>query len=229
MKTVTMVALKLMTLNTGNSTLLGGLISIIKIENPDIVLLQELSVTSGQLKLFVAKYGYCAEANTDLLDITSLGTGLIWKSNIPVTEVTSVIECRGQLAKLGAYSILNIYAHSGSNNKQARRDFFGQDIFRLVRSSSSYPIIAGDFNCVLSAQDTKLNFSDKKCPALADLVNGFNYSDAFRIVKPNAQEFTFHRPNCAPSRLDRFYVPQHLVPHVQNVRHCASLGDQDIA
>ena len=48
MKTVTMVALKLMTLNTGNSTLLGGLISIIKIENPDIVLLQELSVTSGQ-------------------------------------------------------------------------------------------------------------------------------------------------------------------------------------
>ena len=116
-----------MTLNTGNSNLLGGLISIIKIENPDIVLLQELSVTSGQLKLLVAKYGYCAEANTDLLDITSLGTGLIWKSNIPVTEVTSVIECRGKSAKLGAYSILNIYAHSGSNNKQARyRNFEGR-------------------------------------------------------------------------------------------------------
>jgi exonuclease III len=129
MKTVTMVALKLMTLNTGNSNLLGGLISIIKIENPDIVLLQELSVTSGQLKLFVAKYGYCAEANTDLLDITSLGTGMIWKSNVPVTEVTSVIECRGQFAKLGAYSILNIYAHSGSNNKQARRDFLARTFF----------------------------------------------------------------------------------------------------
>ena len=129
MKTVTMVALKLMTLNTGNSTLLGGLISIIKIENPDIVLLQELSVTSGQLKLFVAKYGYCAEANTDLLDITSLGTGLIWKSNIPVTEVTSVIECRGQLAKLGAYSIPNINAHSGTILSRPGETFLARTFF----------------------------------------------------------------------------------------------------
>ena len=169
-----MVALKLMTLNTGNSLLLGGLISIIRMENPDIVLLQEITVTSGQLKLMVAKFGYCAEANTDLLDITSLGTGLIWKSNIPVTDVTSVIECRGQLAKLGVYSLINIYAPSGSNNKQARRDFFGQEIFRLIRSSTSNPIIGGDFNCVLSALDTEQNFSDKKCPALTDLVNGFN-------------------------------------------------------
>ena len=72
-----MVALKVITLNTGNSQLLGGLLSIVKLENPDIVLLQEITITSGQLKLLVAKLGYCAEANTDLLDITSLGTGLI--------------------------------------------------------------------------------------------------------------------------------------------------------
>ena len=122
-----MVALKVITLNTGNSQLLGGLLSIVKLENPDIVLLQEITITSGQLKLLVAKLGYCAEANTDLLDITSLGTGLIWKSNVPVTEVTSVIECRGQFAKLGAYSLINIYAPSGSNNKQARREFLAKN------------------------------------------------------------------------------------------------------
>ena len=166
MKTVTMVALKLMTLNTGNSTLLGGLISIIKIENPDIVFLQEITVTSGQLKLFVAKYGYSAEANTDLLDVTSLGTGMIWKSQLPVTDVTSVVHCRVQLAKLGQYNLLNIYAPSGSNHKQDRRNLFGQDIFNLVRAASSYPLMGGDFNCVLSAQDTERNFGDKKCPAL---------------------------------------------------------------
>ena len=126
-----MAALKIITLNTGNSLVLGGLLSIIRIENPDIVLLQEITVTTGQLQLFVAKFGYNAEANTDILDITRLGTGIIWKSEIPVSEVTSVVECKAQLAKLGPYHLLNVYAPSGGNNKSARRDFFGQDIFHF--------------------------------------------------------------------------------------------------
>ena len=222
-----MAALKIITLNAGNSLLLGGLLSIIRLENPDIVLLQEITVTTGQLQLFVAKLGYSAQANTDILDITRLGTGIIWKSELPLSEVTSVVDCRAQLAKLGPYHILNVYAPSGSNNRTARREFFGQDIFRLVRgaNSSTYPLIIGDFNSVLAAQDTEKNYADKKCAALKDLVNGFNYSDAFRLLKPNVSEFTFYRRNCAPSRLDRFYVPPFCVPFVQNVSHHASLSD----
>ena len=222
-----MAPLKIITLNVANSLVLGGLLSIIRVENPDIVLLQELTLTSGQLKLYVAKFGYSAEANTDLMDITKLGTGIIWKTELPVSEVTSVIECRGQLAKLGPYNLLNLYAPSGGNNKTARRNFFGQDVFHLIRGlgSSPYPILAGDFNCVLSAKDTERNFGDKKCPALQDLVSGFNLSDAFRVVKPDVSEFTFHRPNCAASRLDRFYIPQEFVPHIKQVSHHASLGD----
>ena len=117
-----MANLKIITLNTGNSLVLGGLLSILRIENPDIVLLQELTVTSGQLKLFVAKFGYSAEANTDLLDITKLGTGIIWKTELPVSEVTSVLECRAQLAKLGPYHLLNLYAPSGGNHRTERRN-----------------------------------------------------------------------------------------------------------
>ena len=110
-----MVALKIMSLNTGNTQVLGGLLSIIRIENPDIVFLQEITATSGQLKLFVAKFGYSAEANTDLLDITSLGTGMIWKSHLPVNDIKCVIPCRVQMATLGPHSFLNIYAPIGSN------------------------------------------------------------------------------------------------------------------
>ena len=194
-----MAPLKLLSLNTGNTLVFGGLLSIIKIENPDIVFLQEITATSGQLKLFVAKYGYCAEANTDLMDITSLGTGLIWKSHLPVTNVTSVVHCRVQMASLGAYNLLNIYAPSGSNNKQNRRNLFGQDIFRLISSASNYPLLGGYFNCVLSALDTQRNFGEKKCPALTDLINGFNYSDAFRLVKPNSEEYTFYLTLNSPS------------------------------
>ena len=221
----TMAALKMMSLNTGNTLVLGGLLSLIRLENPDIIFVQEITVTSGQLKLYVAKYGYSAEANTDLLDITSLGTGILWKSHIPVTDVTSIVHCRVQSAKLGPYNLLNIYAPSGSNNKQARRELFGQDIFRLVTSSSSLPILAVDFNSILSALDTERNFNEKKCPALSDLVNGFNYSDAFRFLNPNVKEFTFFRKKSAASRLDRFYVPQFLIPHLRHVSHHASLAD----
>ena len=174
-----MIPLKIITLNTGNSLVLGGLLSIIRMENPDIVFLQEITVTSGQLKLYVAKYGYNAEANTDLLDITRLGTGMVWRHDVPLSDVTSVVECRAQFSKLGSYSLMNLYAPSGTNNKTSRRLFFGEDIFRLIRSTSSasYPIIAGDFNCVLSSLDTENNFEQKKCPVLKDLINGFNYSD----------------------------------------------------
>ena len=222
-----MAALKLITLNTGNSLVLGGLLSIIRLENPDIVLLQELTVTTGQLQLFVAKYGYNAEANTDILDVTRLGTGIIWKSELPISEVSSVVDCRAQLAKLGPYHLLNLYAPSGSSNRNARREFFGQDIFHLIRgvNSSTYPLIIGDFNCILSPLDTERNFADKNCAALKDLVDGFNYSDAFRLHKPNSSEYTFYRQNCSPSRLDRFYVPQFCVPFVQDVSHHASLSD----
>ena len=115
-----MAALKILSLNTGNTLVFGGLLSIIRLEQPDIVFLQEITATSGQLKLYVAKYGYSAEANTDLLDINSLGTGLIWKSHLPVSDVTSVVHCRVQMAKLGSYNLVNIYAPSGSSNKQAR-------------------------------------------------------------------------------------------------------------
>lgn len=95
-----------------------------------------------------------------------------------------------QLAKLGKYNLINLYAPSGSNNKQARRYLFGQDLFHLIRglSSSPYPLLGGDFNCVLSPIDTERNFIDKKCPALKDLVDDFNYMDAFRSVKPNIAE-----------------------------------------
>ena len=140
-----------MTFNVANTITLGGLLSILTIENPHIVMLQEVTVSSDQLSLIVKKHGYKAETNIDITNHTALGTGFIWKSYLPVSEVHSVVECRGQLLKLEGYNFVNIYAPSGSQNKQSRRIFFGQEIFRLVRSfDNSVPILAGDFNCILS-------------------------------------------------------------------------------
>lgn len=171
---------KILSLNVGNSSTLGGLLTILKMENPHIVMLQEVTLSSEQLNLIVTKLGYKAETNIDISNPTALGTGFVWKSNLPVSEVYNVVECRTQILKLGIYNFANIYAPSGSQNRQSRRNFFGQDIFRLVRGlDKSPPILGGDFNCILNSKDTESNFNDKKCPALKDLVDNFNYSDAY--------------------------------------------------
>ena len=190
------------------------------------VMLQEITLSSEQLSILVAKFGYKAETNIDINDKNAMGTGLVWKNNLPVSEVLNIVECRGQELRLGDYSFVKIYAPSGSQNKQSRKNFFGQDIFRLIRGlGKTAPILGGDFNCILSPKDTEKNYADKKCPALKELVDSFDYSDSFRELNPDAEEFTFCRPNSAASRLDRYYVPQYLINNVKSVTHHASLGD----
>ena len=189
-------------------------------------MLQEVTLSSEQLNLIVARFGYKAETNVDIVNPAALGTGFVWKTGLPVSEVYNVVECRSQVLKLGNCNFANIYAPSGSQNRQSRRTFFGEDIFRIIRGiGKSIPILGGDFNCVLSPLDTESNFNDKKCPALKDLVDNFNYSDAYRHLDPAGQEFTFCRPSCSASRLDRFYVPQDLLDQIISVKYNASLSD----
>ena len=77
----------------------------------------------------------------------------------------------------------------------------------------------------MSSKDTERNFADKKCPALHDLIETFNYSDVYRLLHPDGEEYTFFRPSCAASRLDRFYAPPGLIQGVRSVTHNASLSD----
>ena len=51
------------------------------------------------------------------------------------------------------------------------------------------------------------------------------YVDAFRLLHPQKEEFTFYRASCAPSRLDRVYVPTHITGHLVSAAHQPSLAD----
>ena len=116
------------TLNIGGSTTIAGLLSILRLEKPQIVMLQEVVLTSEQLNVQVAKYGYSAVTNIDVTSPSTLGTGAVWQSHLPVGDVYSVIECRAQALNIGQYTSINIFAPSGSQNRNARREFFGQVI-----------------------------------------------------------------------------------------------------
>ena len=68
--------------------------------------------------------------NIDAENPLTPGTALVWRSTLPMKQVSAVVPCRVQLALLGSYSILNIYAPSGSDKKVERGFFFARDVFQ---------------------------------------------------------------------------------------------------
>ena len=188
-----------------------------------------VGINENQILTLLAGLDYKAKSNIDQENPTKPGTAMIWKEDLPLTWVGDVVTCRAQLAMLGTYPLVNLYAPSGSDKRGQRKEFFGQDIFRMFRSlgGGQLPIIGGDFNCVIKSIDVEngIGFNTKKCPALEDMVKSFGLVDAFRKLHPSKKEFTFIRGSCAKSRLDRFYLPPNLAENLVEVKHISSLSD----
>ena len=210
------------------STSLAGLSTIIINQKLDIIFLQEVRLTSEQLCLLVGKLGFTACVNIDLEHPTRPGTALVWMITLPVRDVCTLVVCRAQLAVLGPYFLLNVYAPSGSDKKHERSEFFGQDLFRALNvKSNALWVLGGDFNCVMKASDIEggVGFRQKFCPTLKDLIRTQSFCDVFREKFPGREEFTFFRAGRAPSRLDKFYISTGLFDKVSEVLHVASLSD----
>ena len=222
------VPVTFLSLNVGMSATLAGLPSLIIAQNLDIVFLQEVRLNCEQLNLFIGNLGFKAEVNIDADQPTRPGTALVWKKSLPVTDVFTLVMCRAQVALLGPYMLLNIYAPSGSDKKFERATFFGQDVFRALRLQPGASwIVGGDWNCVLKTMDIEggVGFAQKFSPALKDLVRSSDLCDVFRQEFPRKEEFTFFRAGKAPSRLDRFYISRVLAEGLSGTQHVASLSD----
>ena len=222
-----LTAIKVITYNIAAKDNLGGLCDILVNEKPDIVLLQEVHVTTDELSSVLKNYNYETVVNNDSSDDKSRGTAMVWKVGVEVSNVNTLELARLQSVDFGPLTFFNVYAPSGQNNRSQRRDFFGRDLFMAARGlcQGNLPVIGGDFNCVMEEIDTESNFKNKNCPALQDFLATFNYSDAFRILHSDMVDFTFYRQGAAASRLDRFYVPPGLVKNVKSVFHKPALSD----
>ena len=134
------------------SATLAGLPAIIKAENLDIIFLQEVRLSSEQIEHLLR--GFKAAVNIDPTQPSKPGTAIVWREAFPVTDVCPLVICRSQVATLGPYKLLNLYAPSGSDKKHDRTVFFGQEIFRALQLDLQSPwILGGDYNCVLKAID----------------------------------------------------------------------------
>ena len=218
---------RILSLNIGMKSDLAGLMSLISVHSLDLIMLQEVRMTDEQLNQQLASHGFTGVVNIDAENPVTPGTALAWRSTLPIKQVSAVVPCRVQHALLGSYSVLNIYAPSGSDKKVERGFFFAREVFQAFSLGSSSLILGGDFNCVLEPIDIEngTGFNQKKCPQLSDLVAAKNLQDVFRNVNPRTKEFTFFRTNCAPSRLDRFYLSHGLLQEVNLIQHVASLSD----
>ena len=173
--------LNFLSLNVGMSSSLAGLSALITTEKLDIIFLQEVRMTSLQIESQLA--GFRAVANIDHDNLNIPGTALVWRQALPVENVVAFSHCRTQVASLGTYRLINIYAPSGSNKKEARAIFFGQEIFNVMQLNSGFPLVlGGDFNCCLNSVDIEngVGYYQKSCAALQDLVHVLHLVDAFR-------------------------------------------------
>ena len=159
--------LNLLSLNVGMSSSLAGLSALITSERLDIIFLQEINIPGVQIESQLP--GFKAAANIDHENLSTPGTALVWRSTLPVENVVAYSHCRIQFASIGMYRLVNIYAPSGSNNKEARALFFGQEMFNVMQLNNNFHVVlGGDFNCCLKPIDIEngIGYSQKRCPAL---------------------------------------------------------------
>ena len=215
-------------LNVGGSSSLAGLNMTISLMKFDVILLQEVKSTQSQVDSLVNRYGFSSLVNVDYDDLNKPGTALLWKNNLALTGAVNLISCRLQMAELGPYKIFNCYAPSGSENKFSRNQFYGEEVFKFLKlHPDSSKLIAGDHNSVLRKEDVEngKGFSSKFCEAFHTLVKCERLLDCYLHFPHQVQEFTFHRPGKAKSRLDRFYVSEVLSNDIVALEHISSLSD----
>jgi endonuclease/exonuclease/phosphatase family metal-dependent hydrolase len=105
--------------------------------------------------------------------------------------------------------LVNLYAPSGTANRQEREDFYNAELVYLLQTLPPPPptlIVGGHLNCVLSQADCTGNMNYSK--ALDKPVRGLKLTDVWATTHPRAI-YTHYTPHGA-ARLDRLYVSPNL-------------------
>ena len=133
--------IRILSLNIGLKSDLAGLLTLILVHRLDLILLQEVRITEEQINQQLISHGFTGMVNIDEENPSTPGTALVWRSTLPMKQVSVVVPCRMQHALLGSHSIFNIYAPSGSGKKVERGFFFAREVFQAFSLGSSSLIL----------------------------------------------------------------------------------------
>ena len=201
----TIATLNINGLNDVNKQL--QLIDFVNSYNIDILMLQEHNLKSLDNLHCKFKSFFHIYVNTTIN--SKGGTAIVIKKSLPITVIDLENSADSRLMSLRIFycnqelHILNIYAHSGSNFINERENLFQNDILYYLRRNLSKTIVGGDWNCIISKNDSTTNNCNIS-KALTTLVRELRLKDAW-FVKNRKVEFTYIRKNYK-SRIDRIYV-----------------------
>ena len=111
----------------------------------DIALTQEVAITNYELPS-----SYIVYKNPTY---SAQGTAVLVRDNIPVSNVEYHPSGRITTVQVENLWICNLYALSGSNQRQQRNEFFATEVATELQGNKQHIICGGDFNCVLLPLD----------------------------------------------------------------------------
>ena len=119
--------------------------------------------------------------------------------------------------------LVNIYAPSGSNKEKEREEFFEIELIQSLIVNTDNIILGGDWNCILSPNDSSRPENTTPSKTLESIKNTFRFKDILQ-AKKSKPEYTFYKNNYA-ARLDRIYVNKLFSSIVDSSTQSVSFSD----
>ena len=106
--------IRILSINIGLKSDLVDLLTLISVHRLDLVMLQEVRITDVQMNQQLGNHGFKGMVNIDEEDPLKPGTAIVWRSTLPIRQVSTVVPCRVQHAFLGITSCQSGKGFSGS-------------------------------------------------------------------------------------------------------------------
>lgn len=211
------LSVRIATLNINNitsKTKLDLLQNTIRLLDIDVICLQEIKNKDFELN------GFDTYTNVDYRE---RGTAIGIKKGIKHSNVEKSLDGRLITAMINdKVKLVNLYAPSGTQNKQQRDNFYKYTLAYYLRHSSEYLIIAGDFNCVTNPNDATGSSNVSSC--LKQTIQHLNVDDTWTILN-NHIDYTYITSNTA-SRIDRIYISKNLKQNLRTTNvHSVAVSD----
>lgn len=158
--------------NITNQTKISALQSFLRLQEVDIALLQEVENDKLVLSGFNIVFN---------VDHTHRGTAIALKDHIRFANVERSLNSRIiSLRVHDSVTVINIYAHSGSQHRALREELFNTTLPYYLRNRAEHIIIGGDFNAVVHPRDAtgESNFSR----ALSNSVQQLQLQDVWDVL-----------------------------------------------